>query len=527
MSPDSPTTELTTGTVRGLRESGVRQYRGIPYAASTGGENRFRPPQPVEPWPGVRDAVEWGSMSPQSTHSPSSLVSKDRTLYYDTFGEPYEQALAEDCLTVHVWEPDSIAAAPRPVMVWIHGGGFDHGTAAASRTDGSAFAREHDVVMVSSSHRLGALGYTFLGDIDPEYADTANVGMLDIVACLEWVRDNAAAFGGDPANVTLFCESGGGLKVTTLMGMPSAQGLFHKVILQSAVPWPTVLIDRAEATRYANLLLEELEMDAGQPLAPQFALKNTIEIVEAQWRAFAQGATEGGQPNGFGFSPHLDGTVITETPLDALTEGGGADIPMITGFTEHEWGAILSTDPTFVGLDEETMLDRVQGMVGAAALTLVAVYRSEYPELTPEQLMVRIVSHRWFVMSTAEVTDRRVRNGSAPFREYLFAWKSPKRPELGAFHGSEGSFIFDSTEAVPLTHSDPEAPALAHEVNAAWARFARTGDPNGDGFPLWPANLHDEHAMMVFDHPVRLENDPLERIRAAWIAAIDHASAHA
>jgi para-nitrobenzyl esterase len=526
MSNDSPITTLTSGTVRGVRENGVRQYRGIPYAASTAGTNRFRPPQPVVPWDGVRDAVEWGAMSPQSTDSPSSLVSKDSKLYYDTFGQPYPQALAEDCLNVHVWEPDAAPTTLRPVMVWIHGGGFDHGTAAASRTDGSAFAREHDLVVVSSSHRLGAFGYTYLGDIDPEYSDSANVGMLDIVACLEWVCANAAAFGGDPDNVTLFCESGGGLKVTTLMGMPSARGLFHKIILQSAVPWPTVLIDRAEATRYAHLLLTELEIDASRPLARQLATKNTEEIVDAQWRAFAQGATEGGQPNGFGFSPHLDGTIITETPLDALTEGGGSNIPLITGFTLHEWGAVLSRDETFIGLDEGSLRDRVHGMAGAGAPALVDAYKAEYPALTPEQLLVRIVSHRWFVMSSAEVTERRARAGAAPFWEYLFTWASPDRPELGAYHGSEGSFIFDTTDVVPLTHSDPAAPELAHTVNAAWARFAHTGDPNGGTLPTWPANASDEHAMMVFDHPIRLEIDPLARIREAWRVAIESMANH-
>lgn len=526
MSIESPTARLTTGMVRGRRDGGVKQYRGIPYGASTGGANRFRSPRPVAAWDGVREATDWGSMSPQSTHAPSSLASKDRVLYDETFGAPYDQALAEDCLTVHVWEPDTVAIEPRPVMVWIHGGGFDHGTAAASRTDGAAFARDHGVVVVSSSHRLGALGYTWLGDIDPEFADSANVGMLDLVACLEWVRDNAAAFGGDPDNVTLFCESGGGLKVTTLMGMPSARGLFHRVILQSAVPWPTVLIDRAEATRYARLLLAELGLDASKPLSEQLRTRTAEEIVAAQWRAFAQGATEGGQPNGFGFSPFLDGTLITETPLDALCEGGGAQIPLITGFTEHEWGAILSTDETFVGLDEATMLDRVHGMVGEGASGLVRVYRDAYPELTPEQLLVRIVSHRWFLMSSAEVTRRRAGSGAAPFWEYLFTWKSPHRPQLGAFHGSEGSFVFGTTQNVPLTQSDPHADELARVVNGAWARFATTGDPNGAGLPLWPANPADEHSTMVFDHPVRLERDPLRAIREAWIAATESAASH-
>jgi para-nitrobenzyl esterase len=370
------------------------------------------------------------------------------------------------------------------------------------------------------------VGYTFLGDIDPDYADTVNVGMQDLVACLEWVRDNAHAFGGDPDNVTLFCESGGGLKVTTLLGMPSARGLFHKVILQSAMPWPTVLMSREQATGYSRRLLEVLGVDTAQPLAPQLQRLNPAQIVDAQWQVVQLDATEGGQPNGFGFSPFLDGEVITEKPHDALAAGEGTRMPLLTGFTSHEWGAVLSPDKTYIGIDESQLRERVQGIVGAGAAVLVDAYRSELPDLTPEQLLVRIVSHQWFLMSSAELTARRARVGGAPVWEYLFTWTSPRRPELFSFHGSEGSFVFATTHAVPLTHDDPKAPELARVVNAAWAHFARTGDPSDPGELDWTPNRHDEHNVMEFGSSVSMRHDPLRRLRDAWLAAQGTADAN-
>jgi len=520
---ERPVVRLKSGLVRGLGLDGVAQFRGVPYGAPTGGLNRFRPPRAVRPWAGVREAGSWGSMSPQSLHSPSSLVTVDPELYFKTFGQSYEQPLGEDCLNVHIWAPQEEAVTPRPVMVWVHGGGFDHGTAATARTDGTAFARDHDMVVVASSHRLGAVGYTYLGDIDPDYRDSVNVGMQDLVTCLKWVRDNIAAFGGDSHNVTVFCESGGGLKATTLLGMPAAHGLFHKLILQSAMPWDSVLMDREQATFYARKLLAALDVNAGRPLTPQLGDLGLDRLIQAQWDVVQLSATENGQPNGFGFSPFLDGEVITSTPLDALAEGRGAAMPLLAGFTSQEWGAMLSRDEGYVGIDETGLRQRMHQLLGADGDELVEIYLREFPELTPEQLLVRIVSHRWFLTSTSELTARRAAAGALPVWEYLFTWSSPERPELGAFHGSEGSFIFGTTAAVPLAQSDPGAADLARTVNGAWARFARAGDPSQPGF-AWPPNPRDEHNVMILGGHIEVARDPFARLRTAWEAATEQAN---
>jgi para-nitrobenzyl esterase len=508
MPDDYPFAQLASGGVRGEVTNGVRQFRGIPYAASAAGDNRFRPPQPLDPWSGIRDASSWGAMAPQPAHTSLSLEATNPQLFADAFGPSYDQAMSEDCLTMHVWAPDSHAQSPRPIMVWLHGGGFDHGTSATPRTDGSALAAKHDVVVVAVTHRLGAIGYTYLDDIDPSYRGSANVGMLDIVAALEWIATNAVAFGGDPTNVTLFGESGGGCKISTLMAMPAARGLFHKAIIQSgpfAEP-PTPV----EATATARMLLAELDIDTDRPLRPQLDNVGFADIAAAQEILISSGRL-----GGLAFSPVRDGVTVVESQFDAITEGGGSSIPLLIGFNENEWGSFGSTDSAVIKLDQEGLTERTRSVAGAIADDLIAMYRSRMPSATSGDLWVRMMGDRILMLSTWDVVERRVRGVGATTFTYLFTWVSPAYPQVGSFHGIEGGFVFDTTQSLPIAASDPDAATIAGTTSATWAAFARDGNPSHSGIPAVPTGRANHETLVLGGIP-HLASDPFGAIRALW-----------
>jgi para-nitrobenzyl esterase len=508
MTEDSPVLEMADGAVRGLRTHGVLQFRGVPYASTTGGANRFRPPQPVEPWTGIRNASSWGAMSPQPAHTSSSLAAINPKLFADAFGRSHDQPMDEDCLTVHVWTPDKPVTSHRPVMVWLHGGGFDHGTSATPRTDGSELASKRDIVVVSVTHRLGALGYAYLKELDPSFADSANVGLLDIVAALHWIERNVGTFGGDPANVTLFGESGGGCKVSSLMAMPAARGLFHKAIIQSGPfaepPTPP------EATVFARILLGELGIDASAPLAPQLETVEATAIAEAQ-----EALVSSGRLGGLAFSPVLDGITMTESQFDAVTVGGGSDLPLLIGFNENEWGSFGSGDPATIDLDEAGLRARVAEVAGRTAGDVIAAYRDRQPGASPGHLWARMMSHRILMLSTWDLVDKRAQRAAATTFSYLFTWFSPNYEWAGSFHGIEGGFVFDTTADLPLTAGDPTAMALADTTSAVWAAFARAGE-------LAETGGRAGHSTLILDATPHIADDPFGRLRAIWRTADEH-----
>jgi len=516
---DRPIVTIESGRLRGVRADGARQFRGIPYGAPTSGAARFRPPRPVPPWAGIRDASLWGPRTAQAAVNATSLEARDAPFYFRIFGERFPQDSSEDALTLHVYTPDRDEVAGLPVLVWIHGGGFTHGSSVTQRTYAPAFPRDQEVILVAVTHRLGALGYAWLGDIDPDYADSANVGLLDLVAALEWVHRNIAAFGGDAGNVTIFGESGGGLKVACLHGVPRADGLFHRAIIQSAPPGPDMMLEREDATRHSRWLLEGLGVDLAKPLAPQ--------LEELDWRPIAAaqaavvdppvGATPTDrQPKGFGFSPFIDGTVVTAHPADALAEGASARKPLVMGISRDEWRSERSADPWYGVLTWEELAENVRKVAGHRAEAVLATYRREAPELDPSQTWARITSHLWMLMPLYAILHRRAATGAGPYWEYLFGWTSPVLPDMSAFHGLETSFVFGAWRAIPIAVDDPRAPALSALMNGAWASFARSGDPNGGALPAWPASTGSTHSTMVFDPPVHLDDDPLGRIYEVW-----------
>lgn len=471
----------TTGTLQGRRVDGIDRFLGIPYAAPPTGDRRFRPPAPVEPWDGIRAALDQPPSCPQPTRRPP--------------GWPQEHALDEDCLHLNLWTP-GLDAAARPVMVWIHGGGYAVGSGTWPLYDGTALARRGDVVVITVTHRLGALGYLHLGDIaGEEFAASGNNGMLDLVAALEWVRDNVAAFGGDPGNVTVFGESGGGAKISTLLAMPRARGLFHRATIQSG-PGLRVLSER-RATEAARSLLDELDI--------------TAENLSALWDLPAERFVESSS-GGLGrmaFAPVLDGTVIPTHPGDALAEGTAADVPLLIGCNRDE-GAGLAVLPA--ELDEDGLRERLATWGADHVDEVITTYRSVHPHATDAEILSFVTTDSRMRYGSIQLAQRKVAGSSTPVFMYFFTYA------LGGWagHGYEIAFHFDNVET-EYGRTSPSRQQLTDEMSEAWIAFARHGDPGHPGLPDWPAYDLDTRATMTFARDGSfLACDPAAPTRTLW-----------
>lgn len=499
----SPVVETSHGKVRGiLEEGGTFEFRGIPYGASTAGANRFMPPQRPEPWTGVRDVLEYGPQAPQISgqffpdESQSEIV-RQFAQFFGTHDVPNVQS--EDCLYLNVHSP-GLDGNRRPVMVWLHGGGFSGGGASGSRNDGTNLASRYDVVTVSFNHRLGSLGYTHLGGLDADFAHSGNVGQLDQIAALQWVRDNIERFGGDPDRVMIHGESGGGGKVNTLMAMPDAKGLFHRVINQSGSANYVPTAD--DAGDLAERLLAELGLAANQLKQLQEVPAERIVNAATQLEMRARGLGRRG------FVPTAGTVDLPDQPAVAIANGS-ARIPLVTGSTKHE--AALQLTRGGAALDKLTdaeLEQRVDGMFGDKSKELLEGYRANHPDYSAGDLLIRIMSDRTR-MGSITLAESHIKGGGAPTYAYLFAWESPVLPHLKSAHGIDGTFYFDNTETVDIAKGRPDAQALARRASAAWTNFARFGDPNAAGMPLWPEyTLADRHTM-VLSQELRVVSDPM------------------
>src|SRR3954451_13663151 len=361
--------ETTTGSVQGRVKDAMSDFRGIPYAAPPVGDLRFRPPQPAEPWTGVRDATRFRPMAPQNQGTMERM-----------FGAP-PQAVDEDCLSLNIWTP-ACDDAKRPVMVWIHGGAFVSGTGATPWYDGRSFARD-DVVLVTINYRLGALGFLH---VDGQ----GNNGILDQVAALEWVRDNIAAFGGDPGNVTAFGESAGAMSVGTLLGLPAAKGLFVKAIPESGAAHAARTPEAA--TQLADELLVELGIDPGPSAVDRLRDLPVESILEAQSKVVEREMSLTGR--GIPFAPVVDGVVLPEPPIDAIGKGQAAGVKVLVGPTRDEWKLFTMMDPAIADLDDAGAARRLRGLIrdSSRAPDVIAQYRSTHPE--------KSVSDLWTVVGT-------------------------------------------------------------------------------------------------------------------------------
>lgn len=502
--PQMTVIDTTTGRLEGLVESGLHVFRGIPFAQPPLGEHRLRPPQPVRPWTGVREATAFGAWAPQN--APATTLSGEMPGAQD-----------ESCLTLNVWTPS--ADGRRPVMVWIHGGGFIGGSGSMRLYDGAPLAARGDVVVVTVNYRLGILGFLAHPDLTDEASGAAgNWGLLDQIAALQWVRDNITSFGGDPGNVTIFGESAGGMSVADLLAMPGAHGLFRRAIVQSGPP-NAVSIDRA-ADIAAKLAAE---LGAGSIGALRDLPTRTL--LDAQANLVAQRRAEG-----LPLLPVVDGTSLPQPPQKAITEGVAGNVDLLIGTNRDEAKMFMVADPANRDPDEGVLRRRIEAIFRTHDIELspddvIDGYRNARAArgepTDPRELWSAIDTDRMFRIGSVRAAESQARHNRTYM--YLFTWESPAmRGALGACHALELPFVF-GTLANPgidaFAGSGPAADRLSGQMMDAWLAFARTGDPNsgnsGNGVP-WPAYDASRRATMVFGSDTRVQDAPYDEERQLW-----------
>ncbi len=481
------TVETTAGRVRGAVRAGVNVFKGVRYGAPTGGRNRFMPPAAPAPWTGVRDAVEYGAAAPQGRSRPVA---------------------GEDCLFLNVWTRGLGDGGRRPVMVWLHGGGFSSGSGSSRTYDGVNLCNRSDVVVVTLNHRLNIFGSAHLAELaGGDFAASGCAGMLDIVAALEWVRDNIEAFGGDPGRVTVFGESGGGRKVSTLLAMPDAKGLFHRAIIQSGA----VLRVRSprDATREAELLLAKLGLRADQ--ARDLQAVPTGRLFAAFTEVSRDFEPEEHVVGMTGSTPVRDGRFIPVHPFDPAAAEVSRDVPVIVGYNR--------TEETLWWRGREMPLDMtasdLQGRIAARlrsdadAGRVVAAYRDAYPDARPWDLYILICTDHPRGMYARELAARKTAQGGAPAWLYRFDWDMGG--EMKTPHALEIRFVFDNVDHTETRLFDlpgsPAARVLAGRMSAAWTAFASTGNPDTPELPHWPVYTADTRQAMLFDNESRIVRD--------------------
>ena len=479
-----PVVETTSGKIRGAVLNKVNAFKGIPYGEATDISGRFLPPAKAKPWSGVKDALEWGPEAPQGPHTEIPEVAATIP----------KQGHSEDCLHLNVWTNSVSRGGKRPVMVWLHGGGFTSGSGSYTIYDGANMARKHDVVTVTVNHRLNSFGFLYLPEIG-----ASNAGMLDVVAALQWVRNNIANFGGDPNNVTIFGQSGGAGKVSTLLAMPSAKGLFHRAIIQSGANLQGV--SAADAAKSAQMLMTKLNV------------KTAAELQRVPMDQLVQATLS---TPGLRLSPVLDGKSLPEGPFTPAAPAMSAEIPVLIGSTEFEVNFFPNTN--FNPIDDAALRAAVRQATrtgDADVDKLVAVYRKGRPGYSNVELQQVIASDnfRAGVMTEAERKSAQ----KAPVYMYYFTWRSPVRDgKLKAFHTLEIPFVLENVdEGKSMTGTGQDRYALQEQMSGAWAAFARNGNPNHKGLPHWPAFNADARATMIFGNECKAANDPYGAERSA------------
>jgi para-nitrobenzyl esterase len=487
------------GAVQGNADNGIYTYRGIPYAQA---KERFVPAEALVPWDGVLDATAYGPISSQGTGFGIAN-------YSDGSGNA---VMDNNCQNLNVWTP-GLDDRQRPVMVWLHGGGFSSGASSTdAATDGEKLSRFGDIVVVSVNHRLNILGHLDLSEYGGKYRHSANVGIADIVDALRWVNDNIRQFGGDPDNITVFGESGGGAKVLALMTTPYAKGLFHKAIVQSGTTETVGLKfnTKESAQRVTNLTLENLGISKDSIEELQTIDYETL--TEQSNLALGQAAGEFGIPGPFGgfameWQPVVDGDYM---PTHSVTEDSfadaGKDIPLLIGTNLNEWEAFAlmmniggGQNDNKTTWNEETVNTKLEEKYGDRAEQIAVAFMEAYPYKTKADALYVDAMIR---LPSLKIMSHKTDQQGAPVYAYMFSWESPVAPGLIlANHTAEIPFVFHNIEKSPMMiGNSSEAYALEKRMSQAWINFARTGNPNTDELPEWPAFNRERGATMIFDN---------------------------
>jgi len=505
--PMTPVVQTASGRVRGVVRFGVNQFWGVPYAASTAGPNRFMPPMKPAPWTGVRDCFEVGHRSPQDADGPISEV----------FALDRQEPMGEDCLNINVFTP-GLGAGNRPVMVWLHGGGFAGGSGNWLLYEGTNLARKEDVVVVSVTHRLNLFGFLYLADLGggDRWANSSNVGMQDVVAALGWIKENIAAFGGNPSNVTTFGQSGGGSKVTTLMAMPSATGLMHRAIAMSGAQVRGAT--RENATRAAEQFLGKLGLKTNQ----------LDRLQQFTWQQLQEAFFSEPRIQGLAGGPVVDGRSLPRDQWAPDAPAVSADVPLMMGSTETEdaW----SDPPPSLQMPEDEMLTRVRRIVrndDAKARELVALYRKTHAGISNTDVYLIMNADNTRRANAQLLSELKTAQGKAPAYLYFFNWRSPvHKGQMKAYHTLDIPFAFyNIDQAASMTGAMQNRYALAHKMSAAFAAFARSGNPNHADLPMWPAFNARTYPTMIFGNDTKVVNDPNREERLALKAIRDAAAA--
>ena len=505
---EAPIVQTQYGKIRGAVERGVFVFKGIRYGAPTGGPNRFMPPQAPQPWTAIQEASSYGNSCIQSNPHPAA----PRTLAAHIPPGPARPKLpeSEDCLFLNVWTQGLNDGGKRPVMVWLHGGAFISGSASDPVVDGANLARRGNLVCVGINHRLNVFGYCNLADFgDRRFSHSGNAGMLDIVAALTWVRENIERFGGDPGGVTIFGESGGGQKVSMLLACPPSRGLFHRAIIESG---PGVkMLERADANRHAQLLLQELQVANPEQLQEVAAER----LLAAYFAVVAKlPPPVPGLP--MPFSPVLDPGDLPMHPFYPLASPVHADVPILIGSNHHEI-TLFAAESDF-SLDEAGLRKRLAFLLRDRAESVLEGYRRIYPKYSASDLYIRIATDYPTMQWTIDICERKFAQHAAPVYRYRFDWETPiLGGRLRSMHSLEVPFVFHNIERARNMIGPGESPVtLSGQMCEAWMAFARTGSPNTprSGLPQWPAYDPNTRETMLLADRSRVVADPDKAERA-------------